>query len=65
MNEQYRKTTIEMESKGVATDYIIGWQVGYLGHPMREEQRVTPAYEAGYNDGRAKKVDGYGEWIGK
>ncbi len=63
MNEEYRQTTIEMEQKGVNEDYIIGWQTGYLGHPKREEQRVTEAYEAGYEDGRAKKTDGYGKWV--
>ncbi len=63
MNEEYRQTTIEMEQKGVNEDYIIGWQTGYLGHPKREEQRVTDAYEAGYEDGRARKTDGYSQWI--
>ncbi len=63
MNEEYRQTTIEMEQKGVNEDYIIGWQTGYLGHPKREEQRVTEAYEAGYEDGRAKKTDGYSKWV--
>ncbi len=63
MNEEYRETTIKMEEKGVDTDYIIGWQGGYLGHPEREEQRVTEAYAAGYADGQAKKTDGYEAWI--
>ncbi len=63
MNEEYRETTIKMEEKGVDTDYIIGWQGGYLGHPEREEQRVTEAYTAGYEDGQAHKTDGYEAWI--
>ena len=63
MNEEYRETTVKMEEKGVDTDYIIGWQGGYLGHPEREEQRVTEAYTAGYQDGQAKKTDGYEAWV--
>ena len=62
MNEEYRETTIKMEEKGVDTDYIIGWQGGYLGHPEREEQRVNEAYSAGYADGQSKKTDGYEAW---
>ena len=63
MNEEYRSTTATMEEKGVDTDYIIGWQGGYLGHPEREEQRVTDAYTAGYEAGQAKKTDGFDSWI--
>ncbi len=63
MNDEYRATTDVMEEKGVNKDYIIGWQVGYLGHPKREEQRITEAYEAGYADGQAKNTEGYTAWI--
>lgn len=62
MTEEYRNTTIEMEKQGVNQDYIIGWQCGYLGHPKREEQRSTDAYDAGYNDGEGRKTDGFSSW---
>jgi len=35
------------------------WQCGYLINPMREEQRLTPAYEAGYEAGKEKDVEAY------
>lgn len=63
MNEEYRATTTIMEGKGVNEDYIIGWQGGYLGHPEREEQRTTDAYDAGFADGQAKKTDGFDSWV--
>ncbi|MGV6859271.1 MAG: Alvin_2107 family globule sulfur oxidation protein [bacterium] len=62
MNQEYRDATTKMEEAGVNQDYIIGWQGGFLGHPMREEQRITEAYEAGYNDGEAKNADNFSNW---
>lgn len=62
MTEDYRQMTRTMEDKGVNQEYIIGWQGGYLGHPIREEQRVNDAYQAGYDDGLAKKTDGFDSW---
>ncbi|HFD87954.1 MAG TPA: hypothetical protein ENJ35_09805 [Gammaproteobacteria bacterium] len=62
MNDEYRATTDVMEQNGVNQDYIIGWQGGYLGHPEREEQRITEAYEAGYADGGAKNTEGWKNW---
>ncbi len=62
MNQDYHDTTNAMEDKGVDQDYIIGWQGGYLGHPEREEQRLTDAYSAGFEDGQAKKTDGFDSW---
>ena len=32
--------------------YVLGWQEGYQGAPEVEEQRLTDAYNAGYEDGR-------------
>lgn len=63
MNQAYRDAITEMENKGVQSEYILGWQGGYLGHPMREEQRLNEAYEAGYEDGSAKTVDNFANWI--
>ncbi len=37
---------------GVMHDYFVGWAGGYLENPDREEQRITPAYSAGYEDGK-------------
>ena len=63
MDQLYRDTTARMEQTGVDTDYIIGWQGGYLGHPKREEQRVSEAYEAGFSDGTEHKTDGFSAWV--
>jgi hypothetical protein len=54
-----------MEKGGVDKEYINGWAGGFLSNPKREEQRITEAYEAGYNDGAAKKTDGYKNWVKK
>jgi hypothetical protein len=62
MDKTYRETTTKMEQAGVDPEYILGWQGGYLGHPEREEQRVTEAYEAGYEDGKEKNTDNFGSW---
>ena len=61
----YRDTTAAMEKAGVNPDYIIGWQGGFLGHPLREEQRASDAYTAGYNDGREQKTGEYKAWVKK
>ena len=63
MDQAYRNTSSQMEKLGVNLDHIIRWQGGYLGHPKREEQRVSEAYDAGYNDGRERKTDGYTNWV--
>jgi len=52
----YYETVDKLEKMGVDRDYIQGWIGGYLGNPKREEQRVTEAYEAGYQDGSAKEI---------
>ena len=41
----------------VSDDYLIGWQEGYLRSPKLEEQRITDAYDAGYEDGENKVTD--------
>jgi len=65
MNSEYYESIDKMEKANVSRDYIVGWASGYLQNPMREEQRVTDAYEAGYNDGSEKKADNFNDWIGK
>lgn len=63
MDDLYRSTTSAMEEAKVDVDYILGWQGGYLGHPIREKQRVSEAYLAGYNDGQEKNTANYGKWL--
>ena len=63
MNQAYRDATTKMEEANVQSEYILGWQGGFLGHPMREEQRLTDAYEAGYEAGQAGNLDDMGEWV--
>lgn len=58
----YNQATTKMEEMGVDTDYILGWQGGFLLHPKREEQRVNEAYEAGFEDGKANNTDNFGNW---
>ncbi len=38
---------------------------GYLQNPAREEQRVTEAYEAGYNDGSNGNTESAEQWVNK
>ena len=52
----YYETVDKLEKMGVDKDYIQGWVGGYLGNPKREEQRLTEAYEAGYEDGSAREI---------
>ena len=55
-NEYFTKVT-ELEEMDVSDEYIIGWQEGYQSSPKVEEQRVTGAYEAGYEDGENKNIN--------
>ncbi len=64
-NQDYRNATTKMEEMGVDSDYVLGWQGGYLGHPKREEQRVTEAYDAGYTDGEERTTDNFSQWVKK
>ena len=57
MNDEYFKKVSELEEMGVSDDYIIGWQTGYQNSPKVEEQRLSDAYEAGYEDGEKKIID--------
>ena len=50
----YYQNVKKMEEMGVDDNYIQGWIAGYLQNPEIEEQRITPTYEAGYEDGQAK-----------
>ena len=60
--QDYRDATTKMEQMGVDPEYILGWQAGYLGHPKREEQRVTEGYDTGYADGEEKNTDNFDKW---
>ena len=62
MNQAYRDAITKMEQMNVNPEYILGWQGGYLAHPKREEQRLTEAYAAGYEDGEAKSTENFGNW---
>ena len=52
----YYETIDMLEKAGVDKEYIQGWIGGFLGNPLREEQRVTDAYNAGYEDGSNKET---------
>lgn len=62
MNQAYRDAITKMEEMNVNSEYILGWQGGFLGHPKREEQRVNEAYDAGFEDGEEKSTDNFGSW---
>ena len=59
----YHQTIVEMESKNVDREYVQGWIGGFMGNPKREEQRVTEAYEQGYEDGQNQNTNNYERWI--
>lgn len=65
MNQEYYQAVVKMEKAGVDAEYVLGWEGGYVLNPPREEQRVTDAYEAGYEDGKARNADNFKEWIKK
>ena len=65
MNQAYYDFTTKMENETVNADYLEGWQSGYVLNPPREEQHTSEAYEAGYEDGKAKNMDNYSNWAGK
>ncbi len=62
MDKTYYDAVTKMEEMNVQKEYKLGWMGGYLQNPMREEQRVTEAYEAGYNDGGEKSADNFSQW---
>ena len=57
MNNDYFQKVTELEEMNVSEDYIIGWQEGYKHAPKIEEQRLTDAYEAGYEDGENQTIE--------
>lgn len=57
MDPMYYDTISKLEEMGVDREYIQGWIGGFLANPKREEQRVTEAYETGYEDGTNKSTD--------
>jgi hypothetical protein len=63
MNQAYRDAITQMEEMNVQAEYLLGWQGGFLGHPLREEQRITEAYQAGYDDGREKSTENFAAWV--
>lgn len=65
MSNEYYESIDKMEKANVSREYIVGWASGYFENPLREEQRITEAYEAGYNDGKDKNTSGFKEWVGK
>ena len=62
MNSEYYDAVTKMEEAGVDPEYVLGWEGGYVLNPPREEQRVTEAYEAGYDDGKEKNTDNFSKW---
>ena len=62
MDQQYYESVDKLEKMKVDREYIQGWVGGYLGNPPREEQRVTEAYTAGYEDGKSKSIDNAKTW---
>lgn len=63
MNKSYHEAVTKMEKMNVDREYIQGWMGGYLENPMREEQRVNEAYEAGYEDGKSRNADNFSNWV--
>ena len=62
MNMVYYETIDKLEKMDTNPDYVQGWVGGFLGNPQREEQRVTEAYSAGYEDGQNKTIDRAADW---
>ncbi|TXH71142.1 MAG: hypothetical protein E6Q83_02755 [Thiothrix sp.] len=63
MNQQYYEAVVAMEKAGTDSEFIQGWQNGYLHNPLREEQRLNEAYEAGYEAGKSRSLDTYKDWV--
>jgi hypothetical protein len=62
MKQEYRDAITKMEALNVSPEFILGWQGGFLQHPMREEQRHTDAYKAGYEEGESGSTENFAEW---
>ena len=63
MKPGYCDAITQMEEMKVQAEYILGWQGGFLRHPMREQQRLTEAYEAGYSDGGSRLTENFDNWL--
>lgn len=63
MDKVYYDTVDQLEKMGVQRDYLLGWIGGYMQNPKLEEQRMTEAYEAGYEDGLQKQIDKADQFI--
>jgi hypothetical protein len=63
MDQTYHGAVTEMEKMKVDREYMLGWMGGYLDNPMREEQRVNEAYEAGYEDGKSRSNSNFAQWV--
>ncbi len=61
----YHATLKTMQEAGACAQYCHGWASGCLANTPLEEQRVTEAYTAGYEDGQSGVTDGYTKWIGE
>ncbi len=59
----YHQTLKSMQESSVDEDYAYGWAGGALGNPAREEQRITEAYSAGYEDGSNGNTDNWQKWV--
>ena len=59
----YYDAVARMQKANADPEYVQGWIGGYMGNPKREEQRITEAYEAGYEAGENGDTDGYGAWL--
>jgi hypothetical protein len=58
----YYNAVDKMQKMQVDSEYVHGWIGGYMGNPKREEQRITEAYEAGYEDGEGSDVSKFDAW---
>ena len=65
MSNVYYDTIDKMEKEKVNAEYVTGWATGFLRSPKVEEQRITDAYDAGYQDGMDQKTDGFTSWTTK
>lgn len=63
MDKIYFETIDQLEKQKVNPEYIQGWVGGFLGNPSREEQRLTEAYSAGYEDGENKETSSASAWV--
>ena len=59
----YYEAVARMQKANVDPEYVQGWIGGCMGNPKREEQRITEAYEAGYEAGESGNTDGCEAWL--